>query len=368
MPSKVFVIPDTNAFRGDPMMHGHKFRVLIGEHDRGVKILAIPEAVLRELPRQFREQFETAVIKVQKGADTLRNLGINLGPLPMPAVQQASQEYEQSLRKQLLAKNVRIPPIPDRKVEEFFDAANARRRPFGLEGKGLKDAVVWRTVLDLAHEGEVILISRDGDFRDEKSHDIHEHLLADLAREGLSADRVRLADDLDEYLEEYVDGSTQALELARNLLAEDQSWASELRESLRQALLSLDISRDPVTISTSPNASPDFQYVDEATIEDLEIKNAYETGDNEIVSLEVVVRAEMQFTFITSRAEMEWLASEESDVDFDLYEETFAQGHTGDRYVSIEFALDFGVDSHDLGEPEKLHAEDVSNPSPTPED
>jgi hypothetical protein len=368
MPSKIFVVPDTNAFRGDPMMHGHKFRVLIGEHDRGVKILAIPEVVLRELPRQFREQFESAAIKVQKGANTLRNLGIDLGPLPMPAAQQASQEYEQTLRKRLLAKNVRIPPIPNRKVEEFFDAANARRRPFGLEGKGLKDAVIWRTVLDLAHEGEVILISNDGDFRDEKSLYIHEHLLADLKREGLPADRVRLVDNLDKYLEEHVDGSTQALELARHLLVENQIWASELRESLRQALLSMDISHDPVTISISPNASPDFQYVDEATIEDLDITNAYETGDDDIVSLEVVVRAEIQFTFITSRTEMEWLVSEESDVDFDLYEETFAQGHTGDRYASVQFALDFVVDSHDLGEPEKLHAEDASNLSPTPED
>lgn len=40
----------------------------------------------------------------------------------------------------------------------------------------------------------------------------------------------------------------------------------------------------------------------------------------------------------------------------------FAQGHTGDRYVSVQFALDFNVDSHDLGEPEKLYAEDASEP------
>jgi len=161
-------------------MHGHKFRVLLGEHDRGVKVLAMPEAVLRELPRQFREQLESAASKVQKGANTLRDLGIDLGELPIPATQLASGRYERRLREALAARNVPIEPIPDRKVEEFFDAANARRRPFGLEGKGLKDAVIWRTVLDLAKQGEVILISNDGDFEGDSPNQLHDHLREDL--------------------------------------------------------------------------------------------------------------------------------------------------------------------------------------------
>lgn len=341
-------------------MNGHKFRVLLSEHDRGVKTMAIPEAVLRELPRRFREQLESATTKSQNGAAALRNLGIDVGQLPIPPIQLASEDYEYKLRERLKAQRVRILPIPDCKVEEFFDLANARRRPFGLEGKGLKDAIIWRSVIDLAHEGEVIFISNDNDFREDKSDDMHRHLREDLVSANFPPDRVRLVRRLDDYLKECVDDSTQALEEARRLLAKDESWAAELSETLRQALLSIDISRDPVTIVASPNASPDFQYVEEATIEGLEITNAYETGDDDIVSLEVLVRAEMQFTFTTSSGETEWLAAEKSDADFDLFEETFAQGHTGDRYVSIQFALDFNVDSHDLGEPEKLYAEDAS--------
>src|ERR1700736_6304426 len=119
MRAKVFVAPDTNVFRGDPLMHGHKFRVLLGEHRRGVKVLAMSEAVLRELPRQFREQLESAASKVQKGANTLRDLGIDLGKLPIPATQLASGQYEQRLREELGARGVQIEPIPDRNVEEF---------------------------------------------------------------------------------------------------------------------------------------------------------------------------------------------------------------------------------------------------------
>jgi hypothetical protein len=327
-----------------------------------VKTIAIPEAVLRELPRQFREQLESAANNAQKGAASLRNLGIDVGQFSIPPIQRASKEYEHNLRERLKAQSVRILPIPDCKVEEFFDAANARRRPFGLDGKGLKDAVIWRAVIDLAHEGEVILVSNDNDFREDKSDDMHEDLREDLISDDLPPDRVRLVRRLDDYLKEYVDGSTQALELARRLLAEDESWAVELRETLRQALLSIDISRDPVTIVASPNASPDFQYVEEATVEGLEITDAYETSDDDVVSLEVIVSARIRFNFSTSRTEAEWLAVERADVDFDLLEETFAQGHTGDRYVSVQFALDFNVDSHDVGEPEKLYAEDASEP------
>jgi hypothetical protein len=208
----------------------------------------------------------------------------------------------------------------------------------------------------------VILISNDGDFEGDSPNQLHDHLREDLTSEGLAPDRVQLTPSLDDYLKRHVDSSTQALELARHRLEANPDWAAELGEAVQQALLSVDISRDRVTIVASPNASPDFQYVDEAAIEGLEISDAYETGDDDAISLEVVVNAKMQFTFTTTRTEAEWLAVERTDVDFDLFEETFAQGHTGDRYVTVRFALDFNVESNELGEPEKLDAEDTEKP------
>ena len=363
MSGKPFVVPDTNTFWGDPSLNKHKLRVLLGEHKRGLKRLAVPEAVIRELPKRFVEQMQSASTKVSKGAQDLRNLGIDLDPIEIPDAQQASHEYLARLRDRLLADGVLTLPITDRSVEEFFDAANARRRPFGAEGKGLKDAIIWRAVLDLAHDDEVILISKDGDFSGEQPNLLHDDLLEDLASEGLTPDRVRLARGIDEYLKRYVEPSTNALESARALLREEGPWASELRETLSQALAELDFSRDAVTIASSPNGSADFEYVEDAAVEAIEIADAYDTGDDSVVSLEVVVTAKMRFNVSASTHDMEWLVSERADVDFDLFEETFAQGHTGDRYVTVRFAVEFDIESNGVGEPEKLYAEDTATPN-----
>lgn len=116
------------------------------------------------------------------------------------------------------------------------------------------------------------MISKDGDFANKTSDELHEHLLDDLTSYGLAPDRVRLVHSLDDYLKEYVDSSTQALESTRRLLDEDTSWASELRETLRQALLSIDISRDPVMISTSLMRRP---------ISNMSISNCRRPGDHQ---------------------------------------------------------------------------------------
>jgi rRNA-processing protein FCF1 len=351
------VVPDTNAFYGDPMMRQRNFRIVLAEHDKGNFVLAIPEVVLGELPKLFREQLESARAKITSGLAGVRALGVEVDDVTLDA----QSKYSPDLRANLKKRQVVIAPLPKVTVEELYEQAIVERRPFQSKGRGFKDALIWCTVRELAADDEVILITNNSsDFAESPKTPtvLHHDLREDLAADGHRADRVKLLASIEDFIAEHVTSSAVHLDDARHRLATDVVWASELRELVRKGLMELSTGRDPVTIIRSENASVDFNYVDAVDLGDIAILEAYETGDDDLVSLEVVAHAELQINFTADAIAAEWLVAERADVEFDLFEETFAQGHTLGNPVVAHFAVDCNVVTHELSEPEKIYVED----------
>jgi hypothetical protein len=71
-----------------------------------------------------------------------------------------------------------------------------------------------------------------------------------------------------------------------------------------------------------------------------------------------VAHADLEINFTADAMAAERLAAERADVEFGLFEETFAQGHTLGNPVVAHFALDYNVVTHELSEPEKIYVED----------
>src|SRR4051812_306462 len=111
-------------------MRGRKFRIVLGEHDRKHFVIALPEPIIRELPKQFGKQAKAARDALVREAGKLADLGhaVDLGDLP--DVDVAKEEYETALREELGQRGILMPGFPPASVEEMFDQSVAEERPF----------------------------------------------------------------------------------------------------------------------------------------------------------------------------------------------------------------------------------------------
>lgn len=354
----MFVVLDTNSFYGDPMLRGRNFRLLHTEQAKGTLQLVIPEAVRAELPRRYREQIQRAGARTNDALSRLAALDVKTPKLDLADPDVAKEAYRMLLKARLKELGVLVPPLPDISVDALFKLAIDERRPFRAGGKGFKDALIWQTVLSVAKDDEVMLISDDGDFAESQKRPtvLHQHLRQDLEAAGLPSNRVRLLKDLKTFIDEHVPGSALILDRARQLLDTDAEWANALENQLRMALAHF-TPGGRVTVIASKNAQIENVALSDSRLDAVGIDEAYDSDGQQW--LDVTVQATIAFEFATDPLSVEWLAAEKADVEIDVVEDTVAYGHTGERTVLIGYAVDLDPDTFAPTAAEQLDAEDL---------
>jgi hypothetical protein len=361
----MFVVLDTNSFHGDPMLRGRNFRLLHTEQAKGTHQLVVPEAVRAELPRRYREQLKRAGTRASDALSRLAALDVKTPKLDLADPDVASETYTLLLKARLNELGVLVPPLPDISVDALFKLAIDERRPFRAGGKGFKDALIWQTVLSVAKDDEVMLISNDGDFAESEKQPkvLHQHLRQDLEVAGLPSDRVRLLKELKTFIDEHVPGSALILDRARQLLDTDTEWANALQDQLRKALAQF-TPGGRVTVIASRNAQIENVALSDSRLDAVAIDEAYNSDGQRW--LDVTVQATMAFEFATNPLSAEWLAAEKADIEIDAVQDTVVYGHTGERTVLITYAVDLDPDTFSPTAAEQLHAEDLDPPTREP--
>ena len=165
---------------------------LLAAANRGELDVAVPEIVLREVSRAYERAVEEAANKNREVARDLDRLGIDWPHAPDRADVIA---YDTWLRELLTAHAVQVLPFPPDNHESLVARDLEGRKPFGHNGRGYRDALIWLTVLEAARERPVYLVSQNAkDFaagRDQRDV-LHEDLKADLHDRHFDADQVRL--------------------------------------------------------------------------------------------------------------------------------------------------------------------------------
>lgn len=359
----MIVVIDTNQFYGDMRLRRRDFRVVLGQHQRKKVRVVVPEVVVREVPKMFAQQYRTAHDQLARAAANLREIDFDARPSTLPDAGVVRDEYEEWLRKQLAARRVEVAPLPDTSLDELVQRSVEERRPFRADSKGFRDAVIWETVKNLAAEDDVVLISKNSkDFAesDKRPDELHSHLREDLTVAGLAEDRVRLIPDLTTFIDKHVPPVEKAAETAKALLKKDDEWEEELSTKIRDALVTFSLDgHDTVTVVDAEDVSIDNVTLDDSVLEAFEIVGAVPIDEAKgLVSLEVEAHAVLFFSFTAELPDAERLVEQNADAQIDFWEETWAQGSTNSRHVSVMYALDFDVNTHDLGDPEKVMATD----------
>ena len=156
----MIVVLDTNVFRGDVYAQRPQLRTAF-ERAAGGAFTVMVSAGLRRGARQAVPPRLQALGKDTKGmSGTLQAFGIR--PPAMPDTEEAIAEYRGRLEARLSGEGRDIAEYP----EDAYLAAQwtaQRRKPIkdagSDEGKGAPDAIVWPTVLELAREHQVVLVT-----------------------------------------------------------------------------------------------------------------------------------------------------------------------------------------------------------------
>lgn len=199
------VVVDTCSFarpltKGDPhhdaYLEAADVQLLLGDALPAGHTVCVPEIVVLEMVKHFREDLEVAVHDVdrhlRRAGEVLR---LSVG-IPAELVDQdaAVSRYEQWLRQHLVQDRrclIQLIPAAARDGLHLIQRDLAGRRPFSEGGRGMRDTVLWLSVLELLGSSisNVALISantKDFCADSNSSGQLHDDLLADLESRGWS--------------------------------------------------------------------------------------------------------------------------------------------------------------------------------------
>ncbi len=187
------VVIDSTALVADFKLRSEAMRGLLERAKAKQVHLVVPEVVVREVVGAYRRATTELVADTGRLLGKARRLDLDLHELEIDG-EETGRAYERWLRSTLddLGASIRQPPeVPHL---DLVDRAIARRKPFSSDGKrGYRDALIWETVLEVARDQQVVLLTNNTDDFSESTDDVSliaKTLRADLFRLGEPDDHV----------------------------------------------------------------------------------------------------------------------------------------------------------------------------------
>ena len=345
-----FVV-DANIIIAEDFGRSVRFRTLLAASNAlGYKVyvprLAITETVAK-FSREFGKEFNSARRILGQLSKLLgQRLETAIADLD-PETETAS--FENSLVAKLNYAHVTQLHYPDIAHEDVAHRAVSRKRPFGQEGSGYRDTLIWLSTLKLADEtdGKIVLVTKDGDFG--KADALHNDLINDLVEAGHTKDKVALSSSLSNIIDEYIRPKLNSV-LLENPLETLANLNVDAQETILLAIQGAynNVEWDPNELGLpSECETPTLYYVE--GVENLHVVEVRELPDgNSLVRVETEVSG--GFNFFMLKADLYVVDDDPSlDVaDFDWNE----YGLLGEVTLQLNATIDFLVDQANPLEPQ----------------
>lgn len=191
------LVLDTNVLVSDWMLTTAAGKATIGAAELGEIRLMVPELVLREAKRKYREALAEGFEELNRADGRLRRLPVGVSELlndpPSLDPDVFADLYAEELSERLTAANAMLLPLPGTSHDEVLDRAFLGKRPFDSKGRdGYRDTLIWLSILKAAQgSSSMVIVTNDGHFAE--NGQLHSDLVEDLERfaPGLS-ERVSL--------------------------------------------------------------------------------------------------------------------------------------------------------------------------------
>lgn len=231
------LVLDTNLVGFDPPLGSNDAAVLVDAARRGLFVLVVPELVLRETMNKWRETMDGRLRKLQGAVKNMGELAADLqapGEAELDALQ---SKVEAEFREQLDGVNFWIPGLPAVSHESLVSRALRREQPFDAQGKdGYRDALLWETVVELAGDQNVVLVSKDFTaFAAEDKETLSKRLRAEVVERTGREGAVELCTSLEQAVESFAGENAVVADRAARLVRVE-SFRTILTEQLEGAV------------------------------------------------------------------------------------------------------------------------------------
>lgn len=191
------------------------------------------------------------------------------------------------MRKDLLKQvDAKIYSYPNISHEQVVRRELLRKKPFNETGKGYRDYLIWRTVLEIAKESDepIALITKNTkDFAD-NDNNLHSDLISDLNKESVSSNNIILFTDVSQFNDKYIIPTLEVLENVCQNLKHQNYDDINLEELVRDYILKTiyNMNFDTENISIGPLfESPSLSEVEEVDI--IDINDVYRLSSGELL-------------------------------------------------------------------------------------
>lgn len=358
------IVIDTTTIVRDYRLEGSLFEVLAEGMDRAGHTLFVPNVVVDESIRRFAEDSASEVRALNKQVRRSRRVLSQLAPQEIDdeQVKTLRDEYNLFIRKALEELGTTFLPYPQVDHESIVQRELSGRKPFS-SGKGYRDFLIWKTVLELAAQDEerVIFVSENtADFANEQNDGFHDHLLADLDSAGLSRDQVMLSTGLQDFVERFLKPSLDKLQGLEAEVMSGKFRGTNLKEAIGLLIQEktagdewnpADLGFDDRLTSPTLDMVEDVHEIDVLDVRGLE-------GDRALIEVEALCGC--VFDVYVEKGDLWVLEDEDLGIwDYDWNEWVAAGNKRGDVKASITFIVDLNS-----GEIESSEMTDIEGVQP----
>ena len=183
------IVPDANVLFGDPFLRGVIVQTIIAAAKFIDIGLVFGEITIDELRNLVRERLDTVAKQLNKATTEAESLRLKTG-LNVLGLGYKSKEAMKAWEEQW-TRIAEISPIlsyPAVDVKELVKRSISQRRPFREGDRGLRDYLLWSSILTAARSDDhtYILVTNDNGFYRPQSEDMHPDLEQELESYGLS--------------------------------------------------------------------------------------------------------------------------------------------------------------------------------------
>lgn len=263
--------------------------------------LIIPQIVCEEALKGYRQEIQKKLADVVGAVRALDGFVETPSGASLPTLsdEDATKAYESAFHERLKELHADIPTYSDVPSTAIASRALEERRPFRDDDKGVRDTILWETILRkvVSKDQQTVLVTNDKGFMEADS--LHPHLKADLVQLGFPDTAVVLVRSLDDFNKQYVKPTLPVLQNVLHAIQDgtyahfslkeylEHEW-DQIEERLKdEGTKTIGDLRDYVPDLPEMEEPIELSYIEPPSI--VEVLEVYKLDDNRVF-IEVSIR------------------------------------------------------------------------------
>ena len=241
------VIVDTSCIYGDLRLEGAKIRTLCESARMIGNGIYFPEVVIMEAKNKYSEELFVSKSKIEKELSAVFRLTKHkhTSSLNDKLISTEIGQFNAEFDKKMAKLGIVSIPISNIGHRELVERALKKRKPFSETGKGYRDTLIWENIKErlkkhkqskLFDEPAVVFLTKN--WRDfcEANYDIHPDLQEDLIKSGIPPESLKIMEDIDGFIGQYVKAKQEILEKIKLQLQDKKGKSGRIHAKVEKYL------------------------------------------------------------------------------------------------------------------------------------